>query len=233
MAKCDVCGQYSSCRALSRVTICEDCFAELQKLRNGDREMIYKYSDPMNLMNATPNAEEYLKETLEDVKKKIYNLDKERLSKIAADEKRALLDKQRQEAKRTEFDRRKNFIMTTTPNIEGYVITQYLGIVTGEESIGTGFFSEMDAQISDFLGGSATAYSSKLGKAKSIALKHMRENALSIGATAIVGIDIDIMNTSSNIFIVCANGTAVIAKKKKPIIKYQDEQSSIPSIPVQ
>lgn len=102
-----------------------------------------------------------------------------------------------------------NLIVTTTNSIEGYVITSYIGIVSGESAIGTGFLSEFSAAMSDLTGTDSSAYSSKLGAAKNAAISRMRQNALKLGADAIVGIDLDVMNTNSNMFIACANGTAV------------------------
>jgi uncharacterized protein YbjQ (UPF0145 family) len=40
-------------------------------------------------------------------------------------------------------------ILTTTPNIEGHRITEYLGIVTGEAILGTNFFRDFFAKIRD------------------------------------------------------------------------------------
>jgi len=104
------------------------------------------------------------------------------------------------------------FILTSTNNIEGERITKYLGIVSGEISIGTGFLSEFKAGVADFFGAYAGAYSNKLGEAKAVAVNVMKKKAEEMGATAVVGIDIDIMTTDANIFIVCANGTAVITE---------------------
>ena len=105
--------------------------------------------------------------------------------------------------------------MTTTPTIDGYYITQYLGIVSGEAAIPSDFFTEIDANISVFWGVNATGYSSKVGESKVVAVNKMKNNALAIGATAVVGVDIDIMNTNANNFITSANGTAVITEKLK------------------
>ncbi|GEM_PF-87174 len=207
MAVCEICGKEKNCRTLSRAIICEECFSDLQKIRDGNAEVIDRYLLPSTLAQASARGKEYFLETIAEKEKNIEKLDK-------AKERAVENAKKDEELRKSEASRIKNFIMTTTPNIEGYEIIKYLGIVSGEYSMGTGLFAELDAGISDFLGGSAGAYSSKLGKAKIKATNIMAQNALKMGANAVVGIDIDIMTTNANIFIVCANGTAVI---KKPI----------------
>ena len=44
-------------------------------------------------------------------------------------------------------------ILTTTPNIEGHRITEYLGVVTGEAVLGTNFFRDFFAKVLDVIGG--------------------------------------------------------------------------------
>lgn len=44
-------------------------------------------------------------------------------------------------------------ILTTTPNIEGYKILEYKGLVTGETIIGANFMKDFFAGIRDIVGG--------------------------------------------------------------------------------
>ena len=111
-------------------------------------------------------------------------------------------------------EKESSFILTTTSIIEGYEISDYLGIVSAESSIGTGFFTELTAQNADFWGFRAGMYESKLSIAKQRAIRLMEMNAIHMGANALIGIDIDIMNTTRNIFLVVATGTAVVANKR-------------------
>ncbi|MBC8156184.1 MAG: heavy metal-binding domain-containing protein [Bacteroidetes bacterium] len=103
-------------------------------------------------------------------------------------------------------------LLTTTPNIEGQRITQYLGIVNGEAIIGANFVKDFFAGISDIVGGRSGAYEQGLREAKSIALKEMTEQAQRLGANAIIGVDLDYETIGSNgsMLMVCANGTAVV-----------------------
>jgi len=54
-------------------------------------------------------------------------------------------------------------ILTTTPNIEGHRITEYLGVVTGEAVLGTNFFRDFFAKIRDVVGGRSGAYEKRIG----------------------------------------------------------------------
>jgi uncharacterized protein YbjQ (UPF0145 family) len=49
-------------------------------------------------------------------------------------------------------------LITTTPNIEGKRIKEYLGIVTGEAMVGANLFRDLFAGIRDIVGGRSGAY---------------------------------------------------------------------------
>lgn len=103
-------------------------------------------------------------------------------------------------------------LLTTTPNIEGHKITQYLGIVNGEAIIGANLVKDFFANISDIVGGRAGAYEQGLREAKSIALKEMTEQAQRLGANAVIGVDLDyeVIGSGGSMLMVSANGTAVV-----------------------
>lgn len=104
-------------------------------------------------------------------------------------------------------------IVTTTATIEGYRITKYLGIVSGEFVLGTGALSEIFAATADFFGANSDSFSSKVGTAKKEALKTMMHSAFMRGATAVVGVTVDLEVTGNNMFIASANGTAVMVEE--------------------
>lgn len=99
-------------------------------------------------------------------------------------------------------------IVTTTPSIEGSRITRYHGIVTGEAILGANIFRDLFAGIRDIVGGRSAAYEQELGKARVTALREMEEVAVSLGANAIVGVDLD-YEVINNMLMVTASGTAV------------------------
>lgn len=109
-------------------------------------------------------------------------------------------------------ERRNKFIVTTTPTIDGYRIKKYLGIVSGEAALGTGIVSELFASIADSFGTNSLMFSNKVNAAKNEALEIMIHSALMKGATAVVGVNLDLEVTNANMFIAGANGTAVIVE---------------------
>lgn len=106
-------------------------------------------------------------------------------------------------------------IITTTPNIEGKKVTKYFGLVSGEAIIGANFIKDIFASIRDIVGGRAASYEEGLREAKSIALAEMQDHAKSLGANAIIGIDLDYETIGSNgsMLMVSASGTAVFIEE--------------------
>jgi len=103
-------------------------------------------------------------------------------------------------------------ILTTTDNVDGARVAQYLGIVSGDTVLGTNIFSDLFASIRDIVGGRSASYEEKLQAAKDTALEEMSSRAKALGADAIIGIDLDyhsIGGDSKTLLMVVANGTAV------------------------
>lgn len=100
-------------------------------------------------------------------------------------------------------------ILTTTPNIEGQSIQQYLGLVTGEAIMGANIVRDLFASVTDIVGGRSGAYEAKLSEARKIAVNEMADDARRMGANAIVGIDIDYEVIRDGMLMVAASGTAV------------------------
>ena len=102
-------------------------------------------------------------------------------------------------------------ILSTTNNIDGKPVKDYIGIVTGETIIGANIFKDFFAGIRDIVGGRSGSYEKVLREAKDTALKEMTDNALRLGAEAIIGIDLDYETVGANggMLMVTASGTAV------------------------
>ena len=102
-------------------------------------------------------------------------------------------------------------ILTTTPNVEGRTIAEYKGIVTGEAILGANIVRDVFAGLRDIVGGRSAAYEKELQKARQIALQEMTDAARSLGADAIVGIDLDyeVLGSGGSMLMVSASGTAV------------------------
>ncbi|WP_282064837.1 heavy metal-binding domain-containing protein [Aliiroseovarius marinus] len=99
-------------------------------------------------------------------------------------------------------------IITTTPSVEGHPITKYHGIAVGEAILGANVFRDVFAAITDIVGGRSGAYEQELGKARQVALDELEERARSMGANAVVGVDLD-YEVINNMLMVSASGTAV------------------------
>jgi uncharacterized protein YbjQ (UPF0145 family) len=99
-------------------------------------------------------------------------------------------------------------IVTTTPNVEGYQIAEYHGIVTGEAILGANVFRDIFAGITDIIGGRSGAYEKSLAEARETALSEMQDRARAMGANAVVGVDLD-YEVINNMLMVSASGTGV------------------------
>ena len=100
-------------------------------------------------------------------------------------------------------------ILSTTPTIEGKPIRDYLGIVTGEAIMGANIFKDFFSSITDIVGGRSAAYEKELGKARTIAFDEAKQQAVQLGANAIVGIDLDFEVIRDGMLMVAVSGTAV------------------------
>ncbi len=102
-------------------------------------------------------------------------------------------------------------IVTTTNTLNTHEIKQYLGIVTGETIIGANLFKDIFAGIRDIVGGRSGSYEKVLREAKDIALKEMEDQAMRLGADAVIGVDLDYetVGSSGGMLMVTASGTAV------------------------
>ena len=104
-------------------------------------------------------------------------------------------------------------IVTTTNNVEGRAVREYLGIVSGEAILGANIFRDIFAGIRDVVGGRSGAYEQELRKARDIPVAEMSEAAQQLGADAVVGVDIDYetieLGNHGGMMMVTAAGTAV------------------------
>jgi uncharacterized protein YbjQ (UPF0145 family) len=100
-------------------------------------------------------------------------------------------------------------IITTTPNIEGKEIKEYIGIVTGEAIMGANIFRDFFASITDIVGGRSAAYEKELGKARKVAIDEMIQKAEDVGGSAVIGVDLDYEVIREGMLMVAVSGTAV------------------------
>lgn len=103
--------------------------------------------------------------------------------------------------------------ITSGYNFEGYKITKYINIVSGQTVIGTGLISELKSNISDTFGSESNALSNKIETAKESALNKLIIKSLSLGGNAVIGVDFDYVTFQNNMIGVSANGTSVIIEE--------------------
>lgn len=102
-------------------------------------------------------------------------------------------------------------IITTTNNIEGRPVKEYLGLVNGEVINGINFIKDFAAGLTNFFGGRSASYENELIDARTRALEEMKGIATKMGADAIIGVDIDfeVLGADGSMLMVVATGTAV------------------------
>ena len=68
------------------------------------------------------------------------------------------------------------------------------------------------AGLTNFFGGRSRSYEGELIEARESAIREMEERAFSMGANAVVGVDIDyeVLGQGGNMIMVTASGTAVV-----------------------
>ena len=109
------------------------------------------------------------------------------------------------------------FMATTTGQIEGYRIEDYLGIASGEVVLGFNMIRDWFASVHDSMGGRVGTYEKAIKDGEKQALMTMVERAKSIGANAIVGVCFDHAVLSprgkGTVVMVTCSGTAVRVKE--------------------
>ena len=100
-------------------------------------------------------------------------------------------------------------LVTTTPSVDGYTITNYQGIVFGEVVSGVNMFKDLGAGR-ETSGGRSQGYEEELMRARNEAIAEMQQRAEAMGAHAVVGVDIDYeVGADNGMLMVTASGTAV------------------------
>ena len=118
-------------------------------------------------------------------------------------------------------------IVTTTSVLEGHRITDYLGVVTGEAIQGAHIGRDILAGLRDVFGGRAEAYEKILRTAREEAIREMVHAAVSKGADAVIGVDIDyeVLGQGNGMLMVSAAGTEVSLRLPKVAVARFDRES--------
>jgi len=108
----------------------------------------------------------------------------------------------------------RRIIVTTTPTLPGYEITEVLGIVHGMTVRTRGLGGNLVASLEALVGGRGNAYLSELRKAREEALADLVAQAERLGADAVVAVDFDVTEILQQFIVVTATGTAVRAVRR-------------------
>ena len=104
----------------------------------------------------------------------------------------------------------------TTPTVPGYKITRVMGVVTGLTPRTRGILGKFVAGFESMFGGEVTAFTSELEKARLDAIRRVRSKAMSLGANAVVGLDLETsdLGLQLGVVVISATGTAVVIEKE-------------------
>jgi uncharacterized protein YbjQ (UPF0145 family) len=109
-----------------------------------------------------------------------------------------------------------DMLTTTTDVLEGFEVTDYLGLVTGESILGANILRDVLGTVTDYVGGRSAAYEEVLEKARHEAVLEMTDRAQVLGADAVIGaaLDYETIGSRGSMLMVTVAGTAVRLRKK-------------------
>jgi len=106
----------------------------------------------------------------------------------------------------------KKLIMTTTPTIAGKTITEVKGIVRGSTVRAKHLGRDFMAGLKSIVGGELKGYTEMINESRDQALERMEQEAIELGADAIVNIRLVTAEIMQGAAEVLAYGTAVKLK---------------------
>ena len=106
-----------------------------------------------------------------------------------------------------------NILITTSTNLEGYKITQQLGLVRGITVRSRSALGNIAGGFMTLFGGRSAIFTELCEKAREEALQLMIEDGKKMGANAIINMRYDANEVMSGLTEVLAYGTAVVVEK--------------------
>ncbi len=104
-------------------------------------------------------------------------------------------------------------IVTNTPFIENQKIQKYFDVVSSHIVVGTNFFKDFSASLTDFFGGNSATYQKQLNRLYESAINELKVKAKYMGANAIIALTVDfdeIAGQGKSMFMITAIATPVI-----------------------
>jgi uncharacterized protein YbjQ (UPF0145 family) len=106
-----------------------------------------------------------------------------------------------------------DILITTSTSLEGYRITQQLGLVRGITVRSRSLFGNMAGGFMTLFGGKSVIYTQLCEKTREDALQIMIQHGREMGCNAIINMRYDANEVMSGLTEVLAYGTAVIVEK--------------------
>jgi uncharacterized protein YbjQ (UPF0145 family) len=100
-------------------------------------------------------------------------------------------------------------ILTTGPGVDGRSVARYLDVVSAQAIMGVHVGKDITAGFRNIVGGRSKSYEGEIAKAVADVMAELEVGAESLGADAILSIDIDYETVGNNMLMVAASGTAV------------------------
>jgi len=107
-------------------------------------------------------------------------------------------------------------VLLTTETVVSFEVERRIDVITAEVAFGMNIFKDMFAAFSDVFGGRNKSISNTLKDARLLVLQELRQEAMRVGANAVIAIDLDYSEISGNgksMLFVVASGTAVRIKR--------------------
>ncbi|MGE5518984.1 MAG: YbjQ family protein [Candidatus Dadabacteria bacterium] len=104
-------------------------------------------------------------------------------------------------------------IVTTSTGLEGYKVTQHLGVVRGIIVRSRSIFGNIAGGLQSLLGGNITIYTDLCEKTRMDAYNLMIQHAAAQGANAVINMRYQANDIMQGITEVLAYGTAVVVEK--------------------
>ncbi|MCW4042001.1 MAG: heavy metal-binding domain-containing protein [Candidatus Bathyarchaeota archaeon] len=105
---------------------------------------------------------------------------------------------------------RSDITIVTTPRVPGFRVRRIVGVVTGLTARTRGVGGQFVAGLQSLVGGEVSAFTSEIEKARGEAIQRIVVKARSLGANAIIGLDMETSGILQGTVLISATGTAVV-----------------------
>ena len=114
--------------------------------------------------------------------------------------------------KTTQENRKIDAITLTTETAPNLKIVKRLEIVTAECAFGMNMFKDLFAGVRNVVGGRSETLQRTMRDSRRIVLSELKKEAYTVGANAVVGVDLDYVELANvgNMVMLVASGTAIV-----------------------